>query len=237
MSLCHSMCLRWEFVCRKLWPALWWKGCATGRPPVNARGFALSYCRPRNTHSWDKALHLVNADLGTPTPETKLCTTGIFVCGYSGWMSVCLCMHACVRERECVCVCVCVCVWESVCVWERERVCVRERECVCVRERERECVCVWCIHVCRFTLQIYTPLWLSPTPAAGTPTCVRQCVTTQSCATCWPSAASALSVARPSSTPGWSVSTFLMPRWVEFSLVQFKIWFMLSLCSGKPVCI
>ena len=121
MSLCHSMCLRWEFVCRKLWPALWWKGCATGRPPVNARGFALSYCRPRNTHSWDKALHLVNADLGTPTPETKLCTTGIFVCGYSGWRSGCLCMHACVRERESV------------------------------------CVCVWCIHVCRFTLQHIHP--------------------------------------------------------------------------------
>ena len=34
---------------------------------------------------------------------------------------------------------------------ERER--ERERECVCVRERERECVYVWCIHVCRFTLQ------------------------------------------------------------------------------------
>ena len=38
-----------------------------------------------------------------------------------------------------------------MCERERERVCV----CVCVREREREreCVYVWCIHVCRFTLQ------------------------------------------------------------------------------------
>ena len=29
-------------------------------------------------------------------------------------ISMCICMHACVRARVCVCVCVCVCVWLSL---------------------------------------------------------------------------------------------------------------------------
>ena len=176
-------------------------------------------------------------------------------------MSVCLCMHAWERERVCVCEreSVCVCVWgrecvgvcererECVCVWERKRESVCERECVCVcmRERERECVCVWerqsvwgCMcgaYMCAdLHYNIHTPLWLSPTPAAGTLTCVRQCVTTQSCATCWPSAASVLSAARPSSTPGWSVSTFLMPRSVEFSWVQDMVH---GICAHESLCV
>ena len=178
-------------------------------------------------------------------------------------MSVCLCMHAWERERESVCVwerereCVCVCegesVWgcvrerESVCVCERkkerESVCVCERVCVCVHAWERVCVCVResvCVCMCGAYMcadlhyNIHTPLWLSPTPAAGTLTCVRQCVTTQSCATCWPSAASVLSAARPSSTPGWSVSTFLMPRSVEFSWVQDMVH---GICAHESLCV
>ena len=60
--------------------------------------------------------------------------------------------HPLLRQSFALWVFLCVAIvdeWVCVCACLRER----ERECVCVRERERECVYVWCIHVCRFTLQ------------------------------------------------------------------------------------
>ena len=110
-------------------------------------------------------------------------------------MCVCVCV--------CVCVCLCMCVCLSICVCVFVHVCVCLCMCVCV------CVCV-CLHYDRCGL-------LLTLPATGIPTCVKQSVTTRSCVTCWRSAASVLSAGRPFSTPGWSASTFWMPRSVWFS--------------------